>query len=98
MRWYDAHPSLSRGLESLRTADPRLRRAVVGEALAALQLLAGNVLERHVDGFPLDLHRRRWYDDEPELWMLVNGLQHVGTTCQDTVADILRVGLSRAAA
>jgi len=97
MRWYDEHPTLANGLAALRDAPHPLRRALVKDCLGTLQRLAGNVLERHVGSFPLEVHRRRWYDDDPELWMLVHGLQHAGPTCHDAVADLLRLGTSRAA-
>lgn len=89
MRWYDEHPKLSRALEALQFAPATARRQAVGEALYLLQQLTGDLLERTVQSFPYTHHRRRWYDRDPELWLLVNGLEQSPIEVRDAVAACL---------
>ena len=77
MRWYDRHEKLAKYLDGLKDMDPDIRTHVVRRLLSALRaehpqlVSADSVLE-----FPLDFRRRRWYDKDPYLWLVMNGLSN----------------------
>jgi len=98
MRWYDPYPALRAGLDGLAAAPPTHRREAVRQALATLESLDEGVLERHIDHFPLSARRRRWYDEDPETWLLFNGLRYAHDGCRAAVAQVLAEALTRAAA
>jgi len=97
MRWYDNDATLAASLDGLASAPPAHRQQAVQRALALLESLDAGVLERHIDHFPLSAQRRRWYDRDPETWLLFNGLRHTDRGCQHAVARILAEALTRAA-
>jgi hypothetical protein len=77
-RWYDRHEKLGAQLEALKHEKAKNREKIVAEVLAIINDEAANLLEKYLLDFPLDQKRRRWYDKNPYLWLMVNGLQHAG--------------------
>ena len=77
-RWYDRHEKLGVQLEALKREKAKKREKIVAEVLAIINDEAANLLEKYLLDFPLDQKRRRWYDKNPYLWLMVNGLQHAG--------------------
>jgi hypothetical protein len=75
-RWYDAHEKLALLLEWLKNASPSDRETVVAGVLEIINDNAATLLEKYLLDFPLDQKRRRWYDQDPYLWLMVNGLEH----------------------
>lgn len=77
-RWYDAHKEFAVRLESLKTAKARNRNKMVAGVLEIITTDSPELLEKYLLDFPLDQKRRRWYDQDPYLWLMVNGLEHAG--------------------
>jgi hypothetical protein len=77
-RWYDAHEEFAIRLESLKTAKAGDRNRIVAGVLDIITADAPVLLEKYLLDFPLDQKRRRWYDRDPYLWLMVNGLEHAG--------------------
>jgi hypothetical protein len=77
-RWYDAHEEFALWLEALKTAKARERDKIVAKVLEIITADAPELLEKYLLDFPLDQKRRRWYDRDPYLWLMVNGLEHAG--------------------
>jgi hypothetical protein len=75
-RWYDAHEEFAELLESLKTAKAGDRDRIVAGILEIITTDAPILLEKYLLDFPLDQKRRRWYDRDPYLWLMVNGLEH----------------------
>lgn len=75
-RWYDHNPALAECLESMRYLEPAIRDALVRDILKLIRSRRPDLLEagRSLD-FPLDLFRRRWYDKDPYLWLVINTLR-----------------------
>jgi hypothetical protein len=40
--------------------------------------------------FPLELFRRRWYDNDPYLWLVINGLQNADLELIEKVTVLLK--------
>jgi hypothetical protein len=74
-RWYDRIPALAAALESLRTMAPGRRDAKIRDVLSLVKSLSPDLLDRFVLQFPLNILRRRWYDTDPYLWLVFNGLR-----------------------
>jgi len=75
-RWYDKYPKLAVQLESLKREKAKQREKTAAAVLAIINDNAPDLLEKYLLEFPLDQKRRRWYDRDPYLWLMVNGLQH----------------------
>jgi len=75
-RWYDQYPELAECLEGLKNMDHEMRDTMVRDILKLIRSRRPDLLEagRSLE-FPLDLHRRRWYDRDPYTWLAVNTLR-----------------------
>ncbi|MBN1758786.1 MAG: hypothetical protein JW863_10730, partial [Chitinispirillaceae bacterium] len=74
-RWYDKHESLANHLESLKKMPKRQLNEMLKDLITLARLLRPSLFEEHLLEYPLDLKKRRWYDDDPYLWLLINGLR-----------------------
>ena len=88
-RWYDVNPKFAQQLEHLRTLDDSSLDKVVSEILTIIRHDQPNILDDNLLEFPLDILRRRWYDTNPYLWLIVNGLEYADTTLVNKVADCI---------
>jgi hypothetical protein len=77
-RWYDAYQPFAEQLERLKTATVKNRDRIVAAVLEIICTDAPELLENYLMDFPLDQKKRRWYDQDPYLWLMVNGLEHAG--------------------
>ena len=75
-RWYDAHKKLAGVLEALKDLQHSRRDRIVNHVIALINEASPGLLEKYLLDFPLDQARRRWYDKDPYLWLMVNGLQY----------------------
>lgn len=75
MRWYDKHNKLGKYLDGLKDMNSSKRDKIVKDILAIINSENPKLLsdENTID-FPLNINRRRWYDEDPYLWLLINGL------------------------
>jgi hypothetical protein len=92
-RWYDKYPHLAELLEELRFARPNKRDAHISGVMGIIKLDAPNLLERYVLDFPLDIKRRRWYDRDPYLWLLYNGLKYANKKLLITITKYLQASI-----
>jgi hypothetical protein len=75
-RWYDAHQKLADALETLKGTGSSRRSRIVNRIIALMNEESPGLLEKYLLHFPLDQERRRWYDKDPFLWLMVNGLRY----------------------
>ena len=75
-RWYDRNRKLKYYLESLQGLSRPLRAKIVREIMEVVRACDGALLDRFAGEYPLALRRQRWYDQNPYLWILFNGLEH----------------------
>jgi hypothetical protein len=75
-RWYDRHRKLKYYLESLQGVERTLRSKIVKEIMEVVKTCDGSLLDRFAEAYPLALRKQRWYDQNPYLWILYNGLQY----------------------
>jgi hypothetical protein len=102
MRWYDKYSELAKLLESLNKFSGVRRDELIAGVMMIIKQDTPNLLERYVLDFPLDIKRRRWYDNDPYLWLLFNGLQYASKPLLKKVTKFLviknSIDHSRAAA
>lgn len=89
-RWYDKHPELAQYLERFRTMEVKRRDTLVKGIVALARKSAPSIFEDFLLDFPLDLHRRRWYDRDPYLWLMFNGLAYAKEDVVGAVTRYLR--------
>jgi hypothetical protein len=93
-RWYDKYPKLALLLESLCTVKGSQRNTIISSIMEIIKLTTPNLLEHYVLDFPLDIKRRRWYDRDPYLWLIFNGLKYANSKLIKNVTDYLQKELS----
>ena len=84
-RWYDKYEKLGAYIDSMKDMEACKRDNMVRGIMEIMRLHCPGLLEKFVLDFPLDLSRQRWYDNDPYLWLTVNGLQHASTDVLATV-------------
>jgi hypothetical protein len=93
-RWYDKYPQLALLLESLCTIKGSQRNTIISGIMEIIKLTTPNLLEQYVIDFPLDIKRRRWYDRDPYLWLIFNGLKYANSKLLTTVTRFLQKEIS----
>ncbi|HEX7511494.1 MAG TPA: hypothetical protein VF335_09355 [Chitinivibrionales bacterium] len=76
MRWYDKHETLALLLERFKAMAGERKTALIGGVMEIIKKDDPQLLDNHVMDFPLDRNKRRWYDNDPYLWLLFNGLRY----------------------
>lgn len=84
-RWYDVH-HIGKFLDLFRDMPKRERDPIVSGILSILKNDGNHLIDSFVMDFPLEESRRRWYDNDPGLWMIFNGLEKADKAILDEVA------------
>ncbi len=95
-RWYDKHERLAGYLEQFKGMNAKERDKLVRHIMKIIKKHDGGLFENFVFDFPLDLERRRWYDNDPYLWLIFNGLSYGDEVLLEKVADYLSTQLPAA--
>ena len=93
-RWYDKHPKLALLLEGLCNVKGSQRNTIISGIMEIIKLTTPNLLEQYVLDFPLDIKRRRWYDRDPYLWLIFNGLKYANANLLTNVTIFLQKEIS----
>ena len=75
-RWYDKHEDLADHLEALKILPQQQLSELLKDLIAFAELLHPSLFDEHLLEYPLDPKKRRWYDEDPYLWLVVNGLRY----------------------
>ncbi len=86
-RWYDANRKLRFYLESLQKVDRPLREKIVRDLMELVKEYDGVLLDRFAEEYPLEMRKQRWYDQNPYLWILFNGLRYASDEVIDLVIE-----------
>jgi hypothetical protein len=78
-RWYDAHAKLALVIERFKELQNDRRNRIVNQVIDLINRKAPGLIEKYLPEFPLDRERRRWYDKDPYLWLMVNGLRYANS-------------------
>ncbi len=93
-RWYDQYEVLTRSLEVLKGMSRKERHPLVKDVLTIIRKEAPEIIDDTVMDYPLDSHRRRWYDRDPYLWLMVNSLQYAEPSLVRKVAIFMEERLT----
>jgi hypothetical protein len=74
-RWYDKDPALATYLESFQKMKKNLREELYTGIIEILRENSSTLIDDNAMEFPLDLPQRRWYDKDPYMWLIFNGLR-----------------------
>ncbi len=88
-RWYDKYEKLGQQIENLKEMDPEQRDALIKGIMTIIKEKSPELLEDFMLEFPIKIKRRRWYDNDPYLWLLMNGLKNGEDELLLRVADFL---------
>jgi hypothetical protein len=88
-RWYDRNPELASLLERLKETDPREQERMVSEIKEIIMEYDSELMDRWVLEFPLTT-KRRWYDQNPYSWLVINSLKYADTRLLFGVIAYLR--------
>jgi hypothetical protein len=91
-RWYDKREGLSAALDKLRSADGDRREIIIEGVREIVTRRDPNFIDKVCDQFPLNPFRRRWYDDNPYLWLVVNSLRYADDETLNEVVAFIRRG------
>ncbi|MFH1760518.1 MAG: hypothetical protein ABIA63_05395 [bacterium] len=76
-RWYDKHKRLAVFFNKLKEIHPKTRDKISKKILTLIRESENpNLIFNKAFDFPLDDHNKRWYDNEPYIWLIINGLQY----------------------
>lgn len=75
-RWYDKYILLAKYLDSLKNLDFKKRDKLIRGVMYRIKDSNPQLLQKFVLDFPLTIKRQRWYDTDPYLWLIVNGLKY----------------------
>jgi len=87
-RWYDDH-RIGIHLDKFKTMQKKDRDPIINHILQLIQNDGRHLIDKNVWKFPLDETGRRWYDNDPSLWMVFHGLECAEKELLDNVADYL---------
>jgi len=89
MRWYDRYPELRRQLDGIKEMEEERRDYLIQGIMRLIKEHHPSLLEEFVIHFPLEINRRRWYDRDPYLWLVINGLQYASADLLTKVTAFL---------
>ncbi len=91
-RWYDAIPELKGLIERLRDIDREQRNDIFDGIKKLDSDFDSKLIDRHVLEFPMNL-KRRWYDQDPYSWLMINALKYADAPLLEQVIDFLKLKL-----
>ncbi len=93
-RWYDRYDKLGEYLELMAELSPEQRDELVKGIMVIIKRESPDFLTDVVLQFPLDLFRRRWYDKDPYLWLVFNGLEYADDAVVEKVVGYFKENAS----
>ncbi len=89
-RWYDKHEELAGYIESLEVMDKEKRDELLIGTISLIKQYDTDLLDNFVQEFPMEIYRRRWYDKDPNTWLVINGLEYAEPNLLEAVTEYLR--------
>ncbi len=85
-RWYDNHSKLMHAIHMLKPLKGKALDEIVIELKNIICRHDTDLIDRYFMAFPLKPFKRRWYDKDPYLWIVINSLRFAD---QDTLEDVI---------
>lgn len=93
-RWYDRDRKLSCLLDSFKTMEEKSRDKLCTGIINLIRKNQASILDDGVVESPLEYPNRRWYDKDPYLWLIFNGLSRANNKVIQIVTDYLEKNVS----
>ncbi|MFH1760564.1 MAG: HEAT repeat domain-containing protein, partial [bacterium] len=89
-RWYDWHKKLGKLFDSLKSLHYKRKDKIIKDILIIIRKsdLSNRIFNRAFD-FPLPGQDKRWYDNDPYLWLIINGLEYADKKLLKKITDYL---------
>ena len=94
-RWYDSHP-IGKYLDLFKGMSKKQRDPYILGIMKIAKKCGSSFIDDSVMEFPLELIRRRWYDRDPNLWIVFNGLERADVKLLDEISVYLEENLKPA--
>ena len=91
-RWYDAVPELNVLLDRLKNLSKERRDDIFDGIKKLDNDFDSKLIDQHVLEFPMNL-KRRWYDQDPTSWLMINALKYADRPLLQQVIDYLKLRL-----
>lgn len=84
-RWYDKYPKLRKFIDELKNLEKGERETIILDMQRMIIEYDNELIDRYVHEFPMT-YRRRWYDNDPDSWLVVNALKFAD---ENLITDII---------
>jgi hypothetical protein len=91
-RWYDEIPELREQIERLKHVGKEKRDKIFDGIKQLESDFDSKLIDLHVLEFPMNL-RRRWYDQDPTSWLMINALKYADRPLLQRIIDYLKLRL-----
>jgi excisionase family DNA binding protein len=88
-RWYDEDEELSSALEKIRMADTSGRDNIFEGIKKIITRKDSELIDKVCTRFHVSPHRERWYDEDLNLWLVVNLLLHADDTMRKKILSLI---------
>lgn len=85
-RWYDKDKRLAKQLDLFMKLHPKDRYEIIHGLLTIIKEADPEILNRFTVPHDIEQWNRRWYDDEPTFWLVINGLKFADESLLKKVA------------
>lgn len=89
-RWYDLYPGFAESLEALKNLESSKRERIAKRVLRIVYGKDRDVIDDYVLSFSSSVGKKRWYDSNPFLWLIVNGLKGANPEVLSNTARLLK--------
>jgi len=89
MRWYDKHDGLAEALEVLKVAERKRREDMLEKMKEIITKKDPQFIDKCCEKFPLNPFKRRWYDSDPYLWLIINSLRYTDDETRDEIVALI---------
>ncbi len=86
-RWYDKNPVLGNYIESLKLLEKNVMEKILIGIKDIIKKNDASLIDRTVLSFTI---KRRWYDQDPYAWLIINALQFADKKIITTVIRCLK--------
>jgi len=84
-RWYDSYPKLMKLINKLKGSEKSKRETLILGMEDIIIEHDSELIDKHVQEFPMT-YKRRWYDEDPDSWLVINSLKYAD---DDLLTDII---------
>ncbi len=92
-RWYDQYPELSKYIEQLKDESTEKKDIIFTKIKNLINKYNPDIINQNVMEFPMDI-KRRWYDNDPFSWLIINSLKFASPKLLKKVTAILKKNLN----